>query len=100
MTTDETNDNETSGERLWLSAARGPMGSHYALSLLGRTESQRVGTIYQLAGGGWHWRVDLTTRDGERRTECGDADSAEEASEQQFDALARIEPKRFARIAA
>lgn len=48
----------------------------------------------------WLWRVDLTTRDGERRTECGDADSAEEASEQQFDALARIEPKRFARIAA
>ncbi len=100
MTTDETNDNEISNERLWLSAARGPMGSHYALSLLGKTGSQRVGTIHQQAGGGWHWRVDLTTLEGERRTECGDAPSAEEASEDQFDALTRIEPTRFARVAA
>lgn len=86
-------------ERLWLSSERSVMGNHYALRLIGGGE-QNIGTIYPLAGGGWMWTVSLQTLDGRLVTDKGQANDAEEASEQQFDALTRLEPERFMRLAA
>lgn len=94
-----TENEQTPTERLWLSSERSVMGSHYALRLIGGGE-QNIGTIYPLAGGGWVWTVNLRTRDGRLVTDRGQANDAEEASEQQFDALTRLEPERFMRLAA
>lgn len=96
----KTNDNDIDGERLWLSTERGAMGSYHRLSLLGGGRHDNIGMIYPLAGGGWVWTISLDTRDGRKVAEKGDAASAEEASELQFDALARNEPERFMRLAA
>lgn len=85
-------------ERLWLSAERGPVDSHYTLTLVGRDTSLQIGRIQALHGGGWRWTARLGD-DAAQRSE-GEAPSAAEASEQQFDALCRIAPDRFSRIAA
>lgn len=84
-------------ERLWLTAERGPEGSFYALTLVDREGSRCIGTVHP-AGDRWHWKVRFVTQDGVM-TDKGEADSAEQASENQFSALVSLAPDRFRRAA-
>ncbi len=84
-------------ERLWLTAERGPEGSFYALTLVKGDKSECIGTVHP-AGERWHWKVRLVTENGVL-ADKGEAATAEQASENQFSALAALAPERFRRAA-